>query len=76
VSLRLLAAEVTRVTLEVGSEGKLGGQAVVPGVEGVWELLVNNVRSFFLVLIAYFQLRSPYPLLPLIPHRSTGCVRP
>ena len=32
--LRALAAEVTRVTLEVGSQGKLGGQAHVPDVEG------------------------------------------
>ena len=36
VRLRALAAEVTRVTLEVGSQGKLGGQAHVPDVEGVW----------------------------------------
>ncbi|KAJ7599415.1 hypothetical protein C8J56DRAFT_1000597 [Mycena floridula] len=45
VSLRLLAAEVTRVTLEVGSQGKLGGQALVPGVEGVWLELVRNVNN-------------------------------
>lgn len=43
VQLRALAAEVTRVTLEVGSQGKLGGQAVVPGVEGVWQQLTDNV---------------------------------
>ena len=50
IRLRALAAEVTRVTLEVGSQGKLGGQAVVPDVEGVWEQLTVNVRpiSFFL----------------------------
>lgn len=41
--LRALAAEVTRVTLEVGSQGKLGGQAHVPDVEGVWLNLVRNV---------------------------------
>jgi osomolarity two-component system sensor histidine kinase NIK1 len=45
--LRALAAEVTRVTLEVGSQGKLGGQAHVPDVEGVWLNLVRNVSSFF-----------------------------
>lgn len=39
-----MAAEVTRVTLEVGSQGKLGGQAVVPDVEGVWFELVRNVN--------------------------------
>ena len=45
VRLRTLAAEVTRVTLEVGSQGKLGGQANVPDVEGVWLELTRNVRS-------------------------------
>ncbi|KAH6897665.1 hypothetical protein BKA70DRAFT_1315390, partial [Coprinopsis sp. MPI-PUGE-AT-0042] len=44
VRLRALAAEVTRVTLEVGSQGKLGGQAHVPDVEGVWFELVRNVN--------------------------------
>ncbi|KAJ2913125.1 hypothetical protein MD484_g7293, partial [Candolleomyces efflorescens] len=44
VRLRALAAEVTRVTLEVGSQGKLGGQAHVPDVEGVWYELVRNVN--------------------------------
>ena len=43
IRLRWLAAEVTRVTLEVGTQGKLGGQAVVPDVEGVWEQLTANV---------------------------------
>ena len=51
VRLRALAAEVTRVTLEVGSQGKLGGQAVVPDVDGVWEQLLVNVgrTPFFFV---------------------------
>lgn len=40
--LRVLAAEATRVTLEVGTQGKLGGQAHVPDVEGVW---LNLVRT-------------------------------
>ncbi|KAI5891245.1 two-component histidine kinase Le.nik1-like protein [Schizophyllum commune H4-8] len=44
IRLRALAAEVTRVTLEVGSQGKLGGQADVPDVEGVWYELVRNVN--------------------------------
>ncbi|KAH8802033.1 hypothetical protein DL96DRAFT_1672185 [Flagelloscypha sp. PMI_526] len=44
VRLRALAAEVTRVTLEVGSMGKLGGQADVKDVEGVWFELVRNVN--------------------------------
>ncbi|KAI0338803.1 histidine kinase [Trametopsis cervina] len=44
VRLRALAAEVTRVTLEVGSQGTLGGQAHVPDVEGVWLELTRNVN--------------------------------
>lgn len=43
MSLRLLAGEVSRVSLEVGSMGKLGGQAYVPDVEGVWKDLTVNV---------------------------------
>ena len=50
IRLRALAAEVTRVTLEVGSQGKLGGQAHVPDVEGVWFELVRNVCFFSLIL--------------------------
>ncbi|KAI0919650.1 hypothetical protein AcV5_001658 [Taiwanofungus camphoratus] len=44
VRLRTLAAEVTRVTLEVGSKGRLGGQVHVPDVEGVWLELTRNVN--------------------------------
>lgn len=40
------ASEVTRVTLEVGSQGILGGQAHVPDVEGVWLDLTRNVSCF------------------------------
>jgi HAMP domain-containing protein/signal transduction histidine kinase len=39
------AAEVTRVAREVGTEGKLGGQAVVPGIAGTWKDLTENVNS-------------------------------
>src|SRR5206468_4224090 len=39
------ASEVSRVAREVGSEGKLGGQAEVPGVAGTWKDLTNNVNS-------------------------------
>src|SRR5439155_45325 len=42
--LRSFAAEVTRVAREVGTEGKLGGQAVVPGVAGTWKDLTDNVN--------------------------------
>jgi HAMP domain-containing protein/CheY-like chemotaxis protein/signal transduction histidine kinase len=43
--LNSFAAEVTRVAREVGSEGKLGGQAAVPGVAGTWKDLTDNVNS-------------------------------
>src|SRR6202043_3696725 len=42
--LRSFAAEVTRVAREAGTEGKLGGQAVVPGVAGTWKDLTDNVN--------------------------------
>jgi CheY-like chemotaxis protein len=43
--LNSFAAEVTRVAREVGTEGKLGGQAQVPGVAGTWKDLTDNVNS-------------------------------
>ncbi|HWE26195.1 MAG TPA: HAMP domain-containing protein, partial [Myxococcales bacterium] len=43
--LRAFAAEVTRVAREVGTDGKLGGQADVKGVSGVWKDLTDNVNS-------------------------------
>jgi HAMP domain-containing protein/CheY-like chemotaxis protein len=43
--LRAFASEVTRVAREVGTEGKLGGQAYVPGVAGTWKDLTDNVNS-------------------------------
>jgi len=43
--LRSFAAEVTRVAKEVGTEGKLGGQAEVKGVAGVWKDLTDNVNN-------------------------------
>jgi HAMP domain-containing protein/signal transduction histidine kinase/CheY-like chemotaxis protein len=42
--LRAFASEVTRVAREVGTEGKLGGQANVPGVAGTWKDLTDNVN--------------------------------
>ncbi len=42
--LRDFAAEVTRVAREVGTEGKLGGQATVEGVSGTWRGLTDNVN--------------------------------
>ncbi|HEU0149588.1 MAG TPA: HAMP domain-containing protein, partial [Bradyrhizobium sp.] len=43
--LRSFAAEVSRVAREVGTDGKLGGQAQVPGVAGTWKDLTDNVNS-------------------------------
>lgn len=54
--LTTLAQEVTRVSLEVGTEGKLGGQAVVHNVEGVWKALTDNVNLMALNLTT--QVRS------------------
>ncbi|RHZ84451.1 hypothetical protein Glove_81g78 [Diversispora epigaea] len=54
--LQTFATEVTRVSLEVGTEGKLGGQAVVSGVEGTWKVLTDNVNIMALNLTT--QVRS------------------
>src|SRR6201999_100806 len=43
--LRSFASEVTRVAQEVGTEGRLGGQAVVPGVAGTWKDLTDSVNA-------------------------------
>ncbi|MTI20167.1 HAMP domain-containing protein, partial [Fulvivirga sp. RKSG066] len=44
-SLNIFASEVTRVSREVGTEGKLGVQAVVPNVAGTWKGLTDNVNT-------------------------------
>ena len=44
-TLELFAEQVTTVAREVGTEGKLGGQAEVPGVAGTWKDLTDNVNS-------------------------------
>src|SRR5205823_4604926 len=43
--LRSFASEVTRVAREVGTEGRLGGQANVEGVSGVWKDMTDNVNT-------------------------------
>src|SRR6202034_2920508 len=43
--LRSFASEVTRVAREVGTEGKLGGQAIVSGVAGTWKDLSDSVNA-------------------------------
>ena len=54
--LNVFAAEVTRVSLEVGTQGRLGGQAEVPNVEGTWQVLTDNVNLMALNLTT--QVRS------------------
>jgi len=51
--LSAFASEVTRVALEVGTQGILGGQAKVEGVQGTWADLTRNVnvRRFFFTII-------------------------
>src|SRR5436190_23761367 len=43
--LNSFGSEVTRVAREVGSEGKLGGQATVEGVDGIWKDLTDSVNQ-------------------------------
>src|SRR6202044_329433 len=43
--LNAFAAEVTRVAREVGTDGRLGGQAIVPGVGGTWKDLTDSVNA-------------------------------
>jgi HAMP domain-containing protein/signal transduction histidine kinase/DNA-binding response OmpR family regulator len=54
--LRAFSAEVTRVAREVGTEGRLGGQASVDGVSGVWRDLTDNVN--FMALSLTEQVRN------------------
>src|SRR5207302_1973897 len=60
------AAEVTRVAREVGTEGKLGGQAVVPGVAGTWKDLTDNVNS---------MAGNPTSLHDALPNLTTAVAR-
>lgn len=46
----IFASEVTRVVLEVGTQGCLGGQALIRGVSGVWKDLVDSDVSFFNII--------------------------
>ena len=63
--LNSFASEVTRVAREVGTEGKLGGQAEVKGVSGTWKDLTENVNFMAVNLPARCEtsppLRRPLP---------------
>src|SRR5262249_36055056 len=50
--LNAFASEVTRVAREVGTEGRLGGQAQVPGVAGTWKDLTDNAHFMASILTA------------------------
>src|SRR5205807_10621933 len=60
------AAEVTRVAREVGTEGKLGGQAQAPGVAGTWKDLTDSVNSMASNLTA--QVRNIADVATAIAH--------
>src|SRR5882757_1941837 len=63
--LSAFASEVTRVALEVGTQGILGGQARVEGVQGTWADLTLNVNvSFFLFLWLTTLLGCKCPTFP------------
>lgn len=60
--LRVFSSEVTRVAREVGTDGQLGGQAVVHGVEGTWKELVSPVAPARLRLgaaLAHLETAEP-----------------
>ncbi len=57
--LGIFSSEVTRVAREVGTEGKLGGQAEVKGVSGTWKDLTDNVNMMASNLTG--QVRSAKP---------------
>ena len=54
--LRGFASEVTRVAREVGTEGKLGGQANVPGVAGTWKDLTDSVNQMAVTLLPRYEI--------------------
>lgn len=76
--LRVFSSEVTRVAREVGTDGQLGGQAVVHGVEGTWKELVrpsfltcHPIRPLPPLLI---NSDHPLPSIPLDPLQQTESV--
>ena len=69
-TLRSFAAEVTRVAKEVGTEGKLGGQADVKGVSGTWKDLTDNVNTMASNLTV--QLRDVSKVAIAIAHGDLG----
>ncbi len=76
--LNSFGSEVTRVAREVGSEGKLGGQADVPGVGGTWKDLTDSVNKMASNLTA--QVRNIAEVTTAVakgdlPEKLRGCKR-
>ena len=59
--LTTFAQEVTRVSLDVGTKGKLGGQAVVEGVEGTWQELTAVVNKLAENLTTQVRVGGSFP---------------
>lgn len=59
--LRRFAAEVTRVALEVGTEGQLGGTANVEGASGEWKTLTDNVNLMAMNLTQQVSTLKTHP---------------
>ncbi len=72
--LNAFASEVTRVAREVGTEGRLGGQAVVPGVAGTWKDLTDNVNSMAGNLTA--QVRNIAEVATAMAPKASSAARP
>jgi hypothetical protein len=70
IFLRALAAKVMRVTLEMGSQEKLGGQTHVPDVKGVWFELVRNVSVTVFIATSTESFRSLMAYFVFFPGQS------
>jgi HAMP domain-containing protein len=69
--LRSFASEVTRVAREVGTDGRLGGQAVVPGVAGTWKDLTDSVNAMATNLTA--QVRNIAQVTTAVARGTAAC---
>src|SRR5262249_34703660 len=76
--LSMFSSEISRLSVEVGTEGRLGGQAQVPGVAGAWKDLTDNVNSMTARLSA--QIRNLAEVITaaakgVLSKKITGAVR-
>lgn len=58
-TLQIFSTEVSRVAREVGTEGILGGQAQISGVDGTWKELTDNGKSILVQPLKYRELVRP-----------------